>query len=411
MPSSGVSQRDSSAHVAFGVTTVARSSSGRNEISQRRWFFGPITIVQGRSGSQYWTLVTGSFARPCSLTRTSTTSHGSSKPRSSSSMCANDAHGARRAIAADRIAGAHRSFETVPVDEPQGHAVRVLAHRAERQAELDAGAGLRGDMLAQRAFDRRLREHHRRDVSERIRRLDHRHALDQLAVDAEELRWRERLDMWTDGIEQSELLEHPHDLVVDRDGAWLAVDLGLPVTDVDRKAGLREQRCRDGSGRPEADDRDVEDPVHVRSSRAHDGSRLAASAGVDDLVANRVRERADTVNLDLVAVPRLQPKRWRASLSDAGRRAHRDHVAGLEGQHLGQQRERLGDAEDHVAGARVLHHRTVEPALDAQAGRAGRQFVGSDEHGSEGACRIEVLADGPLRRALLIVTHRQVVEA
>ena len=42
---------------------------------------------------------------------------------------------------------------------------------------------------------------------------------------------------------------------------------------------------------------------------------------------------------------------------------------------------------------------------------AGRQLVGGDQHRAEAAGGVEVLADGPLRRALLVVAHRHVVEA
>ena len=42
---------------------------------------------------------------------------------------------------------------------------------------------------------------------------------------------------------------------------------------------------------------------------------------------------------------------------------------------------------------------------------AGRQLVGGDQHRAEAAGGVEVLADRPLRRALLVVAHRDVVEA
>jgi hypothetical protein len=42
--------------------------------------------------------------------------------------------------------------------------------------------------------------------------------------------------------------------------------------------------------------------------------------------------------------------------------------------------------------------------------RAGRQFVGADEHRAEWAGRIEILADRPLRRAQLKVADRAIVE-
>ena len=42
--------------------------------------------------------------------------------------------------------------------------------------------------------------------------------------------------------------------------------------------------------------------------------------------------------------------------------------------------------------------------------RAGGQFVGGDENRAEWPGAVEVLADGPLRRAELVVAHRGVVE-
>jgi hypothetical protein len=41
----------------------------------------------------------------------------------------------------------------------------------------------------------------------------------------------------------------------------------------------------------------------------------------------------------------------------------------------------------------------------------GRQFVGRHQHGPKPPVPVEVLADGPLRRALLVVAHAHVVEA
>jgi hypothetical protein len=49
---------------------------------------------------------------------------------------------------------------------------------------------------------------------------------------------------------------------------------------------------------------------------------------------------------------------------NAGRRSRRDHVAGLERDRLADERDDLGDAEDHVRRRGVLHRLAVQPALN-----------------------------------------------
>src|ERR1041384_1283146 len=56
------------------------------------------------------------------------------------------------------------------------------------------------------------------------------------------------------------------------------------------------------------------------------------------LVFDRVAQRADLLNLDLDDVAGLHPDRlWLTRMADAGRRAGKQHVAGLQRHSLGQE--------------------------------------------------------------------------
>ncbi|MCY1451191.1 hypothetical protein D9M71_680460 [compost metagenome] len=57
-----------------------------------------------------------------------------------------------------------------------------------------------------------------------------------------------------------------------------------------------------------------------------------------------------------------------------------------------------------------MHHLAVDPGLQQQALAASWQFVGSHQYRPERAGVIEILANGPLRRNELVVTHRPFVE-
>ena len=74
------------------------------------------------------------------------------------------------------------------------------------------------------------------------------------------------------------------------------------------------------------------------------------------------------------------------------------------------ERDQRRDVEDQIGGGGALHDAAVEPHLDFQAMRAGRQFVGADENRAERPGIVEILADRPLRRAELKVADRSVVE-
>src|SRR5260221_1840343 len=129
------------------------------------------------------------------------------------------------------------------------------------------------------------------------------------------------------------------------------------------------------------------------------------------LVLDQVAEDADLLDLDLDRVAMFHPYGRLAGVADAGGRAHDKEIAGLERQAFGQQGDRLGDRDEHVAGIGALHDLTIETRLDGKARRARRQLVGGDEPGPEAAGLVEILADRPLRGLALVVAHAAVVEA
>ncbi len=92
-----------------------------------------------------------------------------------------------------------------------------------------------------------------------MRRIDGGEALDQLPVDAMELRWRERLRMFEHLVGNTQLLEHAHDLVVQGERARLVVDLCRPIADEDAQPMATQQSGRGRADRAESDDGDVVD--------------------------------------------------------------------------------------------------------------------------------------------------------
>jgi len=134
----------------------------------------------------------------------------------------------------------------------------VLIQRRHLGPEFHRGIGVPLHMRTQCGFDRRLREHVRRRVAQRVRRRDHGQPLDQLAVHAEVLRRREGLQMRRHRIHHAELLEHAKYLVVDGNGARLVVDLPRTVAHPHAQAHAGEETRRHRPRRAEADHRDVE---------------------------------------------------------------------------------------------------------------------------------------------------------
>src|SRR5580704_18616321 len=75
---------------------------------------------------------------------------------------------------------------------------------------------------------------------------------------------------------------------------------------------------------------------------------------------DRVFQRAQALDLDSRAVARLHEDRRLARITDAGRRAGRDYVAGLEREDLREKRDQVIGLEDQVASVGVLHALAVE---------------------------------------------------
>ena len=85
-------------------------------------------------------------------------------------------------------------------------------------------------------------------------------------------------------------------------------------------------------------------------------------------------------------------------------------VARVEGDRLGDERDEVRDAEDHVGGGVVLADLAVHAAPDPE--RLGvRDLVGGDDPRTGRRERVERLAADPLRVAELQIARRDVVAA
>ena len=112
-------------------------------------------------------------------------------------------------------------------------------------------------MGAQGGFHRRLGEHHRGHVAERVWRLHHVHPADQLALHAEMLGGGEWRDMGQHLFRHAHVLQHAQDFVVDGDRARLVPNGGAAVDRQGAQPRLPQQpRCH-GAGRAEAYNGDV----------------------------------------------------------------------------------------------------------------------------------------------------------
>ena len=117
-------------------------------------------------------------------------------------------------------------------------------------------------------------------------------------------------------------------------------------------------------------------------------------------------------DLDFASIARFHPDRLRfARVTDTGRRAGENDIAGLQRHAFGEIDERLGKRKHHVVGVVGLHGLAVEPARDLQTFAARRNFVGRDHPGAEAAGAVEILAHAPLRRVALEFAHRALIGA
>ena len=87
-----------------------------------------------------------------------------------------------------------------------------------------------------------------------------------------------------------------------------------------------------------------------------------------ELIDHRVREDADSLDLDLDEVAGLQRNGWRPRVADPGRGAGEDQVARLEREDGRGKRDERPDAEDEVVGVPVLE----APRRSAAGRRAAR---------------------------------------
>jgi hypothetical protein len=141
------------------------------------------------------------------------------------------AHHARRTVTGDHVRRANCMGAAVGCADLQRHALGILRQVGHRVPQRHLHLRQAGHMGAQYLFRGRLVEHQRGRERQRKRWLDGAEALDQLAVDAVELGRRERLGMLQDLRVDAQLLEHPHDFMVQCEGARLVVDFGGLVAD------------------------------------------------------------------------------------------------------------------------------------------------------------------------------------
>ena len=111
----------------------------------------------------------------------------------------------------------------------------------------------------------------------------------------------------------------------------------------------------------------------------------------DDAVA----DGADAFDPGLEGVAGLQEAGWLAGDADAGGGAGEDDVARQQRQDGGELGDELGDVEDEVGGAGVLHLLAVDRAAEGEVVGVV-QLVGCDEPGPDGAVAAAGLAEGEL---------------
>jgi len=133
------------------------------------------------------------------------------------------AHKARCAVAADDVARLHLAAAALRVLHRQRGGLAVLGDSGDGVAERHGDVGQAAHMGAQGLFHRGLAEHQRGRIGQWVGLGDGGHALDELAVDPKELGIGEGFGEGRDGVDQIQLLKHPHDLVVQGNGTGLVI--------------------------------------------------------------------------------------------------------------------------------------------------------------------------------------------
>lgn len=143
-----------------------------------------------------------------------------------------------------------------------GHGERdrriALLQGRDFAAQLDLHRRHAAHAFTQQGFHGRLGEHQRWREGQRVRRRHGGHAFDQLAVHPVKLGVGERLHERLQRLRDAQLLEHPHDFMVQRNGAGLVVHLGQLVADEGADALQTQQACGHRAGGAKSDDGDVE---------------------------------------------------------------------------------------------------------------------------------------------------------
>ncbi len=180
-------------------------------------------------------------------------------------------HGTRGAVASHQVAGANfrRPFRTV---DARGHPVGVSSQRLETPAQAHLDQRLRRQDVAKRGLQAGLVEHVAGGPAAgglQVRREAH----EQLTVGRAKFIGRDRDRMACDLVGDSELLEQPHDLVVEMHGARQRVDDGVAFDGDHRDAAPGKQGGHRRAHRSKTHYQDVAVEgvlCHVRPPRRRD---------------------------------------------------------------------------------------------------------------------------------------------
>ena len=176
----------------------------------------------------------------------------------------------------------------------------------------------------------------------------------------------------------------------------------------------RRGRCRGRTSSTGAPSRTSARTVHAPMQPSAPVTRKRSRAHATPAVARSNRQVFTRRPMPSISTTTSSPSPSRIGGSrktpDAGRRAGRDHVAGLEREGLRAVTDDRGDAEVHVGGAGLLQRLPVHVAGDRERLRVG-DLVGRDQDRPHRAEGVERLAADPLAVAELQVAGRHVVEA
>ena len=217
-----------------------------------------------------------------------------------------------------------------------------------------------------------------------VRRIE---ARQQLAIGGAEFVARDRHGVSPHLVGHAQLLEKPHDLVVEVDGPRQRIDGGIPVD------GDRLQATGRPAGPPAW--RPTGPSPTTRTSQSKVALAIQASA------TQGLSSATQAFDLHLDPVARLEEPAWAHRRADPARRAGEDQVARL-------QRHRLAEMVDLVGQTLKTRWRVLESCRTSSLTRqrmasacGSGDLVGRGDPRAERRVGVEGLAEHPLRRAVL----------